>query len=348
MIKVLIVDDSALIRKLLTDIITSDNRITVVGTASNGKEALEKIETLKPDIVTLDIEMPVMNGIATLKQIMLRFNIPVIIISSLTTEGAELTLKALDEGAIDFLPKPENVFTINQNHIKEQIIMKIIAGSKSKAYWQKHPQTLYKPQTSKNILETMDGEFSYIVTIGTSTGGPRALQSILAEIPWDINATILVVQHMPANFTKSLANRLDSSSNLKIKEAEDGDILQRGHCYIAPGDYHMLVAEESNNLVIKLNQEPQIMGLRPTVDKLMDSVSKITRFSKIAIILTGMGSDGKEGIIKMKESNSYTIAQDESTSVVYGMPKAAISTNYIDEILPLDKIANRIINKVGV
>jgi len=347
-IKVLIVDDSALIRKLLTDIIETDKRITVVGTAKNGNEALEKIESLKPDIVTLDIEMPVMDGISTLKQIMLRFKLPVIIISSLTTEGAELTLKALDQGAIDFLPKPENVFKINQKHIKNQIIMKIISGSKSKIYTNKSVETMYKPKISKKSKKMSNLNFSHVVAIGTSTGGPRALQSLMPKLPTDINATILIVQHMPAKFTKSLAERLDSSSNIRIKEAGDGDILLRGHGYIAPGDYHMVVVEESNNLVIRLNQDPQVRGLRPTVDNLMESVSKINGYSKIGIILTGMGSDGKEGIIKMKESKSYTIAQDQSSSVVYGMPKAAISTNCIDEVLPLEKIADRIINKVGV
>lgn len=174
------------------------------------------------------------------------------------------------------------------------------------------------------------------------------MQALIPELPSDINASIVIVQHMPPKFTKSLADRLNSISNIKIKEAEDGDVLSRGWGYIAPGDYHMTVVKESSNLVIRLNREPQVMGLRPTVDKLMDSVAKIDGYLKTGIILTGMGSDGTNGIIKMKESGSYTIAQDETTSIVYGMPKSAIATSCVDIILPLNKIANEIIKKVGV
>ncbi len=346
MIKVLIVDDSALIRKILTDILSSDKEISVVGTARNGQEALEKIEILKPDIVTLDIEMPLMDGLTTLKHIVSKHKLPVIMISSLTSEGAELTLKALDEGAVDFLPKPTNVFSLSQSDIKREIVEKVKAGAKSKFYIR---ETIKKPNLTKvDRTNTKHGEFKTIVAIGTSTGGPRALQSLIPELPSNIDASILIVQHMPPKFTKSLAERLNSISNIKIKEAEDGDVLSRGCGYIAPGDYHMTVVEEGNNLVIRLNQEPQVMGLRPTVDKMMESLAKINCYSKIGVILTGMGSDGTNGIIKMRQSGSYTIAQDEGTSVVFGMPKSAIATNCIDIILPLEKIANKIINIVGV
>ncbi|MBU5314248.1 chemotaxis response regulator protein-glutamate methylesterase [Tissierella carlieri] len=346
MIKVLIVDDSALIRKILTDILSSDTEISVVGTARNGQEALDKIEILKPDIVTLDIEMPLMDGLTTLRHIVSKYKLPVIMISSLTSEGAELTLKALDEGAVDFLPKPTNIFSLSQADIKREIVEKIKAGAKSKFYIK---ETVKKTNTVKvDRLNITYAGFQNIIAIGTSTGGPRALQSLISELPSDINASILIVQHMPPKFTKSLADRLNSISNIKIKEAEDGDVLSRGCGYIAPGDYHMTVVKESNDLVIRLNQDPQVMGLRPTVDKMMESVAKISGYSKIGVILTGMGSDGTNGIIKMRQSGSYTIAQDEATSVVYGMPKSAIATNCIDIILPLDKIANKIINKVGV
>ena len=348
MIKVLIVDDSALIRKMLTDILKLDNEISVVGTAKNGKEALEKIETLKPDIVTLDIEMPLMDGLTTLKHIISRHDLPVIMISSLTVEGAELTLKALDEGAVDFLSKPTNIFGLSQDEIKSEIIEKIKAGAKSKIYIRQPAKTknILKPSFEKQALENK--RFENIIAIGTSTGGPRALQSLLPEIPKDINASIIIVQHMPPKFTKSLAERLNSISNIKIKEAEEGDILLRGHGYIAPGDYHMEVVKVADNLVIKLNQEPKVMGLRPTVDKMMESVSRIKGYSKIGVILTGMGSDGTKGIIEMKKNNSYTIAQDESTSVVFGMPKSAIATKSIDKVLPLELIGKEIINKLEV
>lgn len=348
MIKVLIVDDSVLIRKILTDILKTDNEVLVVGTARNGKEALEKIETLKPDIITMDIEMPLMDGITTLKHIVSRFKLPVIMISSLTSEGADLTLKALDEGAIDFLPKPSNIFGLNQADIKAEIIEKIKIGSKSRIDIKKPIKALAKPEIQTEKLKKTYEDFNSIVVIGTSTGGPRALQALIPEIPNDINAAIVIVQHMPAKFTKSLADRLNSTSNIQIKEAEDGDIISKGCGYIAPGDYHMTIVKESKNLVVRLNKDPQVMGLRPTVDILMESVANINGYSKVGVILTGMGSDGTKGIVKMKNSGSYNIAQDESTSVVYGMPKSAIASNCIDEILPLDKIALRITNKVGV
>lgn len=348
MIKVLIVDDSVLIRKILTDILKTDSEVLVVGTARNGKEALEKIETLKPDIITMDIEMPLMDGITTLKHIVSRFKLPVIMISSLTSEGADLTLKALDEGAIDFLPKPSNIFGLNQADIKAEIIEKIKIGSKSRIDIKKPIKALAKPEIQTEKLKKTYEDFNSIVVIGTSTGGPRALQALIPEIPNDINAAIVIVQHMPAKFTKSLADRLNSTSNIQIKEAEDGDIISKGCGYIAPGDYHMTIVKESKNLVVRLNKDPQVMGLRPTVDILMESVANINGYSKVGVILTGMGSDGTKGIVKMKNSGSYNIAQDESTSVVYGMPKSAIASNCIDEILPLDKIALRITNKVGV
>lgn len=348
MIKVLIVDDSALIRKILTDILSSDSEISVVGTAKNGQEALDKIEILKPDIITLDVEMPLMDGLTTLKYIVERHKLPVIMISSLTSEGAELTLKALYEGAVDFLPKPTNVFSLSQTDIKKEIIEKIKAGARSKYYIREPIKEIIKIKVQENRSNIMHAEFENIVAIGTSTGGPRALQALIPKLPIDINASIVIVQHMPPKFTKSLADRLNSVSNIKIKEAEDGDVLSRGCGYIAPGDYHMTVEKEYSDLVIRLNKDPQVMGLRPTVDKMMESVAKINGYSKMGIILTGMGSDGTNGIIKMRQSGSYTIAQDEATSVVYGMPKSAIATNCIDIILPLNKIADKIINKVGV
>lgn len=348
MIKVMIVDDSALIRKLLTDILKLDKDILVVGTARNGKEALDKIEVLNPDIITLDVEMPLMDGLTTLKHIVSIYKIPVIMISTLTEQGAELTLKALDEGAVDFLQKPTNVFSLNQGEIKNEIIEKIKIGAKTKVEARQPLKPMKKVDLpNKKIIKTKDS-FSNIIAIGTSTGGPRALQSLIPALPSDIDAAVVIVQHMPPKFTKSLSDRLDSTSKIGIKEAEEGDVLTRGWAYIAPGDYHMTIVKEKDNLVVRLNQKPQVMGLRPTVDILMESVANITGYLKIGIILTGMGSDGAKGIVKMKKSNSYTISQDESTSVVYGMPKAAIATDCIDEVLPLDKIADKIISKVGV
>ena len=190
-------------------------------------------------------------------------------------------------------------------------------------------------------------KFDYIIAIGTSTGGPNALQSVLPLLPENINGTIVVVQHMPPKFTKSLANRLNNLSNIKVKEGEEGDILQKGYCYIAPGDFHMKVLSKED-YIIKLTKDPPIKGLRPAVDVLMDSVAKLDGLKKVGVIMTGMGSDGAKGIVQMKKSNGYTIAQDEESSVVFGMPKLAIETEHIDKIVPLNSIAQEIMSIVGV
>ncbi|WP_077367494.1 protein-glutamate methylesterase/protein-glutamine glutaminase [Anaerosalibacter sp. Marseille-P3206] len=349
MIKVLIVDDSALIRTIIKDIIEEDNEIKVIGIARNGKEALEKIPKLNPDVITLDVEMPIMDGITTLKEINKRYSIPVIMLSSLTTKGAEMTLKALEIGAVDFIPKPKNVFDIGSNSVRKDLIEKIKVVSKLKSIKKDIEFTETKKTKNKTIVtaKSYGKEYESIVAIGTSTGGPRALQQLIPKIPPNINATIVIVQHMPPGFTKSLANRLDTLSEVNVKEGEDGEILKRGYCYIAPGDFHMTVVETNRELKIKLDKNPPVSGLRPTVDALMESVSRLIHVKKIAAILTGMGSDGTIGINEIKKNNGFTIAEDESTCVVYGMPKSAIKSGAIDVVLPIDKIADEIINRVG-
>ncbi len=191
-------------------------------------------------------------------------------------------------------------------------------------------------------------DYDYIIAIGASTGGPRALQNVLPLIPKNINGTIVVVQHMPPNFTKSLADRLNTQSNIIVKEGEEGEILKRGHCYIAPGDFHMVIKEKRESYIIELNKEPAIRGLRPSVDILMKSVAKLEGLKKIAVIMTGMGSDGSKGIVDIKKSNGYIIAQDEETSVVFGMPKSAIETKIVDKIVPLENIAYEIVSQMEV
>lgn len=348
MIKVLVVDDSALIRRILTDILNTDKDISVVGTAKNGKEALEKIETLRPDLVTLDIEMPIMDGMTALKHIVSRFKLPVIMISTLSQEGAEMTLKALDEGAVDFLAKPTNVFRLDQREVKEEIIGKVKSASKLKPSINKKTKNT-KLRTRSKLEKVQKSEnFKTILAIGTSTGGPRALQTLMSSIPGNINASIVIVQHMPAKFTKSLADRLDSISEINIKEAEDGDVLKKGCGYIAPGDYHMEIEDLNGRLTVSLNQRPKIMGLRPTVDVLMESIALISTHDKLGLVLTGMGSDGAKGVLAMKKNGAYTIAQDQDSSTVYGMPRAAFETGAIDDVLALDLIAEKLIRKVGI
>lgn len=349
MIKVLLVDDSPFMRKILTDILQEDKEIIVVGEAKNGKEALEKITLLSPDIITLDIEMPIMDGLTTLNYIVKQYNIPVVMISSLTTEGATLTLKALEKGAIDFIPKPKNIFSLSGETIKLEIINKIKMAAKSKVNIDYEDANVLKPLKKISRMPRLNKKkYEYIIAIGTSTGGPRALQSVLPLLSENINGTIVVVQHMPPKFTKSLADRLNSLSNISVKEGEEGDLLKRGHCYVAPGGFHMKVVNEEGDYIIKLDKGPPIKGLRPAADILMESVAKLEGLKKLGVIMTGMGSDGSKGIVDIKKSNGYTISQDEKTSVVFGMPKAAIETNHIDKIVPLNNIAHEIMSIVGV
>lgn len=349
MINILIVDDSAFMRNILTDILKTDKNIRVVGQARNGKEALEKIPALKPDLVTLDIEMPIMDGISTLEKIIEKHNIPVVMISSLTVEGANSTVKALEKGAVDFIPKPENIFSLNGKKIREEIIDKIKMASQSKVslnYKKTYPLKSSKKDLTK--AKFTKSEFEYIIAIASSTGGPRALQEVLSSIPGNINGSIVIAQHMPPKFTKSLADRLDTLTDLKVEEGKEGDILKRGYCYIAPGGFHMRVKRESNDYILKLSKEEPIKGLRPAADILMKSVAELEKLKKVGIVMTGMGSDGSQGIIQIKQSGGSTIAQDEKTSVVFGMPKIAIETNNIDKIVSLDNIAKEILNIVGV
>ncbi|GMG97118.1 protein-glutamate methylesterase/protein-glutamine glutaminase [Tepidimicrobium xylanilyticum] len=349
MVKVLIVDDSLFARKILTDILNSDKDIEVVGVAKNGKEALEKIPILKPDLVTLDVVMPIMDGIVTLERIVDKYDIPVIMVSDLTQEGATLTLEALDKGAIDFIPKPKNIFSLNSETIKTQIIDKIKISAQCNIYVKpviKEPKSI--PERAALTGQASKDSFDYIIAIGSSTGGPKALQQVLPLIPKNINGSIVVVQHMPPKFTKSLAQRLNEISSINIKEGEEGEVLKRGHCYIAPGDFHMEVVKRGSEYVIRLNKDSPIKGLRPSVDVLMDSVARLDSIRKIGVILTGMGSDGSKGIVSIKQSNGFTIAQDEKTSVIFGMPKSAINTNHVDKVVPLDEIAYEITRKVEV
>lgn len=350
MIKVLVVDDSALIRKIVIDILEEDREIKVVGTARNGKDAIEKILSLKPDVITLDIEMPIMDGISTLKEIVRNHKIPVVMLSSLTVKGADLTLKALDIGAVDFVTKPKNIFSIGSISEKNKLIRKVKIASKiridekQKTFEQ---IKLFEEDENKRKYNT-DNPYDNIIAIATSTGGPKALQEVIPKLPYNINGTIVVVQHMPAGFTKSLAIRLNSISQIKVKEGEDKEKLKRGYCYIAPGDFHMNIYQQGNEFFIKLNKEEPVSGLRPSADILMNSVSKLNGINKIGIVLTGMGSDGSKGISQIKNKGGYTMAQNEKTSIVFGMPRSAIDTGNIDLVLPLDKFGNEIIKRAGV
>lgn len=359
-IKVLVVDDSAFMRKIISDILNEDSDIDVVGTGRNGMDALEKIKTLKPDVVTLDVEMPVMDGLETLKQIMSEHKISVVMLSSITVEGAESTIKALELGAIDFITKPTSIFDMDSSKKRYELTNKIKAAAVAKISTNILTKNPLKPLEKTNSKKTQrksliskiskrnNDNVSNIIAIGTSTGGPRALQGIIPYFTQDINGSILVVQHMPPGFTQSLANRLDSMSHISVKEAENGEKIQKGWCYIAPGDYHMEIEDRGGVFYIKLTEAEPVSGHRPSVDVLMDSAARINRIPIYGVILTGMGGDGAKGMKKIMDNNGYTIAQDEETCVIYGMPKVAVNLGAIKEILPLDKIAGHLNEKVGV
>jgi two-component system chemotaxis response regulator CheB len=345
-IKVLIVDDSAFMRKILTDIMTEDDRLEVVGTAKNGEDALNQIRKLQPDLVTLDVEMPVMDGITALEHIVKEFKIPVVMLSSLTRAGADLTIKALEIGAVDFITKPTSIFKINTDEIKQTLIEKVIGASKvsiSKVSSAKI-QTFAKPKK-----EVHTGRLKNIIAIGTSTGGPRALQSVVPLIPGNVDGSILIVQHMPVGFTKSLAERLNSMSEIDIKEAEHGDVLKAGCGYLAPGGYQMEVIQRGGNYVIQLDDSKVVSGHRPSVDAMLDSIVNQNIRNTIAVIMTGMGSDGTKGLKRLKDNGKVRIiAQDEESCVVYGMPGSAVKADTVDVEVPLNKITNEIMKAMGV
>ena len=346
--KVLVVDDSAFMRKLISDFLSEHPRLHVVGTARDGQEALQKIEQLQPDVVTLDVEMPVMNGLETLKHIMQKRPLPVVMISSTTKEGAENTILALQYGAVDFIAKPSGAISLDLHKIKDKIIEKVLLASEANLRTVKIKKKMSMlPQKQYSKIEV--SEQKKIIAIGTSTGGPRALQHVLTKFPAMIDAPILVVQHMPKGFTKSLANRLDSLCDIRVKEAEDGEIIQKGTAYIAPGGKHLYVKRVGTSLAIHLDEAAPRNGHRPSVDVMFESLSALTDYEKIAIVMTGMGSDGTAGLKQLKMSGkTFVIAESAESSVVFGMPKSAIAANVVDEIVHVDDIAEVVMKHVQV
>lgn len=361
-IKVLVADDSAFMRKLIQEILLTSSRMEIVGTARNGKDAIEKIKKLMPDVVTMDIEMPVINGIDALKIIMKVSPVPVVMLSSTTTEGAENTFLAIQNGAVDFIAKPSGTISLDLERIKDEIIEKVLAASKANIKGLSNIQdgrNLF-PSRSRNSSKIELDSFNIqnssaiwekstkkIVCIGTSTGGPRALQAVLSRLPASIEAPILIVQHMPAGFTKSLASRLNSLSKLFVKEAVDGELLMNGTAYIAPGGFNLKLKKIGDHLAVELDQSEVRNGLRPSVDLMFESVSKVPGYAKIAVIMTGMGTDGMLGLIQLHQSGKIkAIAESEETSIVFGMPKAAISTHLVDEVQNVDDIAETILKYV--
>lgn len=357
-IRVLIVDDSALVRQTLREILDADPAITIVGTAPDPYIAVKKIRQKRPDVVTLDVEMPRMDGITFLRKIMSHHPLPVIICSALTEKNSELALKAIDYGAVEVINKPrlgvQQFFqeaSIRMTDVVKAAARADIAKKRVQPVLRQHkvePKLnadviLPVTRTGKDVFQTTDK----VVAIGASTGGTEALRVLLEAMPLD-SPGIVVVQHMPEHFTAAFARRLDSICGITVKEAADGDPVLRGQALIAPGNRHLLLLRSGAKYRVQIKDGPLVSRHRPSVDVLFRSAARYVGGNAIGVILTGMGDDGAQGMWEMHETGAYTIAQDESSCVVYGMPKEAINRGGVDKILPLQKIAGEIIRQYKI
>lgn len=346
-IRLLIVDDSAFMRKAIENMVKKDPEIEVVGTGKNGLDAIEMVKSLKPDVMTLDIEMPRMDGLTALQKIMSENPLPVIMVSSLTTEGADATLKALDLGAVDFIPKDKSFASFGVMKIEDQLIAKIKDFSRRKTFFRRPVITrpssaMQAPAAPKQPAPKITSK-KKIVVIGTSTGGPQSLQKVIPMLPGDLGVPVVVVQHMPPNFTKSLAQRLDSLSKLKVLEAQGKEQLEPNHVYIAKGGAHLKIKKMGPHYYTEVTTEPSNTLHIPSVDVTAASVAEAMGKDALGVIMTGMGSDGMKGLQLLKLKGGSVIAQDEASCIVYGMPRAVVSAGFQDEILPLTEIYQRIV-----
>lgn len=339
MINVLIVDDSALMRKIISDMLTSDSEIKVMGTAGDGKIALEKIKTLSPDVIVMDVEMPEMDGITALKKIMDIKPTPVVMLSALTKEGSDKTIEALEAGAIDFITKPSGTISMDIVRVKHALIEKVKVASKA------HIQKVAHVETRKYHFNPTRKK---VIVIASSTGGPQTLEYLLKEMPRNIPAPILVVQHMPPGFTKSFAERLSRICEITVREAADGDKLEDGVALIAPGGLHMIVEEKGNEAVVRIIKDPPELGVAPCANKLFRSIAPIFRENTIAVVLTGMGSDGTDGARMIRNVSGTVIAEAEESCIVFGMPKEVINAGLADEVVTLEKMAVALIQIVDI
>ncbi|MCK4729157.1 MAG: chemotaxis response regulator protein-glutamate methylesterase [Desulfobacterales bacterium] len=339
-IKVMIVDDSAIVRKVFTEELSKERGIEVVGTAPDPYVARDKIVKLKPDVVTLDIEMPRMDGITFLKKLMKYYPLPVIIVSSLTPKGGKLALEAIESGAVEVLSKPGAAYSVGD--MKQQLADKIRAAASVRVSRQIDDSAVQGSAveiSSRALKETTNK----VIAIGASTGGTEALKKVLCRFPPTIPG-VVVVQHMPANFTTAFAARLNELSAIEVKEAADGDAVLPGRALIAPGNFHMLLRRSGARYYVCVKTGPMVCHQRPAVDVLFKSTAQYAGAHAVGVILTGMGSDGARGMVKMREAGARTIGQDEASCVVYGMPKEAVKMGAVEIVAPLDRIAQETIN----
>jgi len=341
-IKVLIVDDSAVVRKVFREEISRESDIEVVGTAPDPYVARDKIVKLKPHVVTLDIEMPRMDGLTFLKKLMKYYPLPVIIVSSLTRKGGRLAMEALSSGALEVISKPSSAYSVGEMSV--QLIDKIRAVSRVKVE-RREERKAVRGNQPKMVSDAVIRTTNKIIAVGASTGGTEALKVVLTEMPPNAPG-ILVVQHMPAQFTTSFSERLNELSAITVKEAEDGDSLVNGTALIAPGNYHMLLKRSGTRYHVQVKTGPLVHHQRPAVDVLFHSVANYAGGNAVGVILTGMGSDGAQGLLRMKEAGARTVAQDEKSCVVFGMPKEAIKLGAAEKVVPLDNITKTAISMV--
>jgi two-component system chemotaxis response regulator CheB len=351
-IRVLIVDDAVVVRKIVSAVLAEDPEIEIVGTAANGRIALQKLTQVNPDLVTLDIEMPELDGLQTLKALRSTHpRLPVIMFSTLTERGASATIEALTLGASDYVTKPANVGSVSeaQQRVRDQLIPKIkaLCPMTTVVAMPAVPAPVVRPTTTAPPawVRAVPGVASQpeVVAIGVSTGGPNALAEIIPHLPADFPVPIVIVQHMPPMFTKFLADRLDAQSPLEVREAAGGELLQPGAVLIAPGDHHMVLRRSGSKIVTALNQEPPENSCRPAVDVLFRSVQDVYSGNVLAVVLTGMGQDGLHGCEVIKQGGGSVVVQDEATSVVWGMPGFVARAGLADRVLPLDRIANELV-----
>jgi two-component system chemotaxis response regulator CheB len=344
-IRVLVVDDSAFMRTALSRMIASDSGLEVVATACSGSEALEKIASLNPDVVTLDVEMPGLDGLQTLRQIMTQFPRPVIMVSAVTEKDAENTFNALAAGAFDYVPKQLSAKSLDIFHIKFDLLTKIRSAAQSRQLSAASLPARKPPQSQSVGREDSSPTVPAIVALGTSTGGPKALQEILPLFPRDLPIPILIVQHMPAGFTAPFAQRLNSLCSLTVREAANRETLQAGVVYIAPAGLHMCVERVSDSrTILRLGTHPENSLHTPSVNVMMNSVAAVFGNHALGVILTGMGSDGAEGMTAIHRHGGLTIGQDEATCTVYGMPRACAELGILSRVVPLTLIPSHILH----
>jgi len=339
-IRVLVVDDSKYVVLTVTKKLQADPGIEVVGSAGNGREAVEKVKSLRPDVVTMDVVMPEMDGIAALEKIMAECPTPVIMLSALTSANAGPTIRALQLGAVDFYLKPSAISPAGSPVQNDELIAKIKTAAASNISRKDDlPEMPAQPPVGDRPPVEKRTKFNKLVVIGSSTGGPRALMQVVPYLPADLPAAVLIVQHMPPVFTRSLAERMASASKIEVLEAREGSQIVRGRALLAPGDFHMVMNEKH---CVVLNQEPQHLGVRPCVDYAMQSAAQIFGSSIIGVILTGMGTDGTLGALAIKAKGGKIIAQDEASCAVYGMPQSVFKSGCVDKVVPLHRIAQKI------